>query len=161
MQFNRFGSDPRMPPKRQEPRDLATEHQFIHQAPLLQLPEAVLTLIAEQLSGSKLSMLAASRAARDAVLRSLTKIELRLEHQRSAARLLNRACREASPGLEADLHLRDQNDALPTLLQPALETVAGWTNVYKLWVSICLLASPCALIRQQGHSKGISCRTCR
>jgi hypothetical protein len=113
----------------------APEHQ---QQNLLQLPEAVLTLIAKQLTSSGLGhpMLAVSRAARDAVFRSLTKLSLIcLGNQGSAARLLNRACCEASPGLDVELHLKDQeNDALLTLLQAAFDSAAGWHKVHKLRV---------------------------
>jgi hypothetical protein len=126
-----------MPPKTKQRRnDSATAHQ--EQNLLHQLPEAVLTLITKQLTSSGLgdAMLAVSRAARDAILRSLSQISLLcLKDQGSAARLLNRACCEASPGLDVELHLKDQeNDALLTLLQAAFDSAAGWHKVHKLRV---------------------------
>jgi hypothetical protein len=131
-----------MPPDRKKPRDgPATEHhQEQNPFPLLNLPEAVLALIAEQLLSSQQgqAMLPVSRVARDTVLRSLTKIKLNsISKQSSAARLLSRACSEASPGVDVELvlgHQEDDQDALHRLLQGAFDSAAGWHKVHKLRV---------------------------
>jgi hypothetical protein len=124
-----------MPPRKKKSRN--DYHQEQAPFPFLLLPEAVLDLIAKLLlsDGSGHSMLAVSRATRDAVLRSLTRVKLcDLQDQRPAARLLDRACCEASPGLVVKLNLKDKNDALPVMLEAAFDSAARWHRVHNLRV---------------------------
>jgi hypothetical protein len=112
---------------------------------LLDLPESVLNAIAQHTSNRHAKchpMLALATATRDVVLRNLKRIRLNLAKQQpqpastshhSLARLLNRACREAAPGLDVELNMKDQVDALPEVLQPGLDS-GGWHNVSKLEV---------------------------
>jgi hypothetical protein len=119
---------------------------------LLELPEAILTTIAQHISLSAIScgderarghpMLAVATTTRDAVLRGLRRIRLDLpeEQQQPAnhsyqptARLLHRACCEAGHGLHMELRLGGQEHALPELLHPALD-FGGWNNVCELEV---------------------------
>jgi hypothetical protein len=113
---------------------------------LLDLPESVLNAIAQRTLNRHAKghpMLAVATAARDVVLRGLTKIKLDLpskpqqpadvSYYQPTARLLHRACRQAPAGLHVGLTLREQVDALPALLQPGLDS-GGWHNVSKLEV---------------------------
>jgi hypothetical protein len=115
------------------------------QRPLLltDLPAPILSEIAKQtIPRRPYPLLKVNRALRDAVLSGLGKISLvGLQGQQSAAfdyqplaRLLNRACSLVAPrSLDVQLTLGDHREALPALLQPALDT-GGWKNVCKLQV---------------------------
>jgi hypothetical protein len=110
---------------------------------MLDLPATVLNAIAREAlrkGANGHPMLAVAKACRDVVLESLSKITLDLSSQSEGAshqplaRLLNRACCGAAPGLHVKLGLGEHGDvALPLLLQPGLDC-AGWHNVHKLEV---------------------------
>jgi hypothetical protein len=109
--------------------------------PLLELPEPILSLVAKEAlvpGRNGHPMLAVSRSARDAVLRTLSQISLDLKEPqaeseyRPLGRLLQRAGTEAAPGLSVVLNLC--HGGLPFLLQPALNTTDGLRNVHTLEV---------------------------
>jgi hypothetical protein len=112
--------------------------------PLLKLPESCINKIAKHASPGQHArghpLLAVARDARNAVLRSASKISLNLDKEptssyQATSRLLNRVCREAPPGLQIKLDLQKADDALPCLLQPAL---GAWHSVRKLEVRTML-----------------------
>jgi hypothetical protein len=120
---------------------------------LLSLPAPVLATIAEfglrrwRRGQPGHSLLGVSQACRDAVLHATTSISMLGGHPSSApsaaqtsadARLLHRACCEASPGLEVSLHMRGWDpDTLSVLLQPGASS-RGWTKVQNLRVRAVL-----------------------
>jgi hypothetical protein len=92
-------------------------------------------------------LLAASRSCRDIVLGSIRSIALSPSHDASHsaaqalepcdpapwARLLNRACCQATPGLTVTLSLSRIHNHLHELLQPGMDC-GGWSNIYTLQV---------------------------
>jgi hypothetical protein len=81
-------------------------------------------------------MLGVSRGCRDVVLSGFKKAKLELKKNTSlqpSARLLHRICCQAPQGLELELDLSWQDDALPSLVQPGLQ-IGGWPNVHALKV---------------------------
>jgi hypothetical protein len=126
---------------------------------LLTLPDTVLTQISQHSikhEGGHLPhshpLLSASRGCRDMVLSSIRSITL--DPSRSDvvsmlgeppeacdpapwARLLNRACCQAGPGLAVKLGLSNIHDSLPELLQPGVDC-GGWSKVHSLQVRILM-----------------------
>jgi hypothetical protein len=122
---------------------------------LLTLPATALTQIAQYSitqryvwnkgPGCRHPLLCISRDCRDMVLSSIHSITLdpssfqwhsrRLEACDPApwARLLNRACCQATPGLAVKLRLSCTRDSLPELLQPGIDC-GGWSKVRSLEV---------------------------
>jgi hypothetical protein len=110
--------------------------------PLLSLPAPVLARIAEfGLRSYGHALLGVSRACRDAVLQAIKTWSLGAPRDASAAqmsphaRLLHRACCEASPGLEVRLYLIEVADSLSVLLQPGISS-GGWSKVHTLHVRL-------------------------
>jgi hypothetical protein len=126
------------------------------------LPESVLAVIAKFSSPGRWAypkghpMVAVATSFRDAVFRSLSRLELDLRrsaeqktvrpavrpNHRAVAQLLHRACCEAASGLKVELGLDTKHEALPILLQPALGS-GGWRKVHKLEVGAILSAYSC------------------
>jgi hypothetical protein len=119
---------------------------------LLELSEETLGQIAKHSSTQRVHyskpkghpLLGVSTGLRDAVLSSLTRVELDLKTQQQAtessfvplARLLGRACCKAAPGLAVELRMdKHCHVALPVLLTHAV-LVQGWHNVHKLEVRV-------------------------
>jgi hypothetical protein len=127
-------------------RKLSSDTQvLVEERSLVDLPDLVLSAIAKHGFGSEDEpqtghpLLAVARSLRDAVLGSLTKIRLDLQPQLDSrcqpeGRLLHRACCQAAPGLDVELDLGNNQHALSTLLQPALD-IGGWHNVHGFTVS--------------------------
>jgi hypothetical protein len=112
------------------------------QLSLSDLPEAVLTHIAHLCKfkpprefSTGHSMLQVSKACRDAVLHSLTKITLdpSSKELRPLARLLHRACCHAPTGLHVVLELYRHDNILPIIIQGGIGC-RGWSRVHILEV---------------------------
>jgi hypothetical protein len=95
-------------------------------------------LLAQISAGSHgFPLLALSRRGRDAVLGRARAIVLNFmleqEDVAAAARLLDRACRAAKPGLQLEIEYGDTDKRfwLATLLQHGLDA-GGWTSVHAL-----------------------------
>jgi hypothetical protein len=124
---------------------------------LLALPDTALTQISQysitrrgvwqEKRGHPL--LPASRGCRDMVLSSIRSITLDPVPDTSLkaydpapwARLLNRACCQATPGLSVNLRLWYSSYCLPELLQPGIDC-GGWSKVRSLEVSDIHLKEP-------------------
>jgi hypothetical protein len=119
------------------------------------LPESVLTVIAKHSFPDRWGyprehpMFAVATSFRDAVFRVLVKIRLDPRIRRSAhpdlqavARLLHRGCCEAASGLNLELEMDEQPEALPIILQPALSS-GGWRKVHKLEVGALFSTVSC------------------
>jgi hypothetical protein len=132
-------------------------------SPLLSLPAPVLSHIAlfglRRYSKKEYyhwqvghPLLRVSRACRDAVLHATEAISLIDGRSSSApsaaqksadARLLHRACCEASPGLGVSLDMKCWGpDTLSVLLQPGISS-GGWTKVQNLRVRLFSGRCPC------------------
>ncbi len=114
-------------------------------------------LLAQISAGSRgIPMLAVSRAWRDAVLERARAIQLNLhdsvlKNLAPAARLLDRACRGAKPGLHLKIDhgfwgpWSSMSTVLPTLLQHGLQA-GGWASVHALSLVVreqdCLKHTP-------------------
>jgi hypothetical protein len=117
--------------------------------PLVSLPAPVLARIAElslrsvdervSHEGYGHPLLRVSQACRDAVLHATKTISLPKGHSQATAadaRLLHRACCEASPGLEVSLSMTFRDPVtLCVLLQPGIIS-GGWTKVHTLGVRL-------------------------
>jgi hypothetical protein len=108
---------------------------------LVDLPSPALAVVAKCSSSRRgHPLLQLSRASRDAVLSSSRTVSLHLAGDEHApeARLLDRVCSTAPPGLELELDLLEApkcSTALLQLLEPGLSS-GGWTHVHELQVSI-------------------------
>jgi hypothetical protein len=138
-----------------EARGSSDEQQAPHS--LASLPDSALSHIAQLYLNRYASgvfrppLLAVSRACRDSVLSNVMTATLGVQaHPRwtevpiqaavpakakvpAWARLLNRTCSLAPPGLNLTLKLSHMSDVLPKLLQPGVNC-GGWTKVHSLQV---------------------------
>jgi hypothetical protein len=99
------------------------------------------------------SLLPFCKKVRDAVLQRATSVSLRMDAEHSEhseahdaataadARLLNRVCTSAPPGLRLDLCVDCEDNAVPSLLQLGIDS-GGWSNVHALRVS-CIDGNVC------------------
>jgi hypothetical protein len=120
----------------------AMQDQGPDQGRLLTLPDELLCSILHQpCLKHRNSIAAASKVARDAVLKSSTTVRLDVSRGVEAAplsaELLDHACQLARPGLTLEVRAGARNEPSPevtnTLLQPRLSK-GGWTNVHHLTV---------------------------
>jgi hypothetical protein len=106
---------------------------------LLDLPDELLSSIWKDSRRrvDDISLLAASTRTRDALLKSVSRLQLKIYSNSSipgSARLLKRVCQLAQSGMQLELHNFLLRPVVRALLQPALDC-DGYSNVHQLSVS--------------------------